>query len=111
VAAVGDAHEPSAVLSTQFRRLCAAQICALFSTMATWVHGWPCGRDLAYLVGIERTTASVEASPRSYSLRSTTIFRRENGEWKAVHRHADPAGDSGSAREQIIHFGEESSQS
>jgi ketosteroid isomerase-like protein len=25
-----------------------------------------------------------------YSLRSTMIFRPEDGEWKVVHRHADP---------------------
>jgi uncharacterized protein (TIGR03086 family) len=53
------------------------------------------GRDFAYLLAIERTTASVggsEATP--YMLRSTTIFRRENGQWKIVHRHADPIGDA-----------------
>jgi ketosteroid isomerase-like protein len=47
--------------------------------------------DLAYVVGIEHTTASISgAAPKSYSLRVTTIFRRENGEWKVVHRHGDP---------------------
>jgi ketosteroid isomerase-like protein len=25
-----------------------------------------------------------------YSLRSTMIFRPEEGEWRVVHRHADP---------------------
>src|SRR5689334_20403330 len=53
------------------------------------------GDDFAYLLAIERTTASVAGSePTSYVLRSTTIFRRENGEWKVVHRHADPVDDS-----------------
>jgi ketosteroid isomerase-like protein len=49
---------------------------------------------LAYIVAIERTTTSVGGSePSPYSLRSTTIFRREDGEWKPVHRHADPYDD------------------
>ena len=49
------------------------------------------GSDLAYLVGIEHTTASVRGEPPSpYSLRVTTILRREDGRWKVVHRHADP---------------------
>jgi ketosteroid isomerase-like protein len=58
--------------------------------------------DLAYTVALERTTASINgAEPKPYILRVTTIFRRENGEWKVVHRHgdalpadigADPAG-------------------
>ena len=47
--------------------------------------------DLAYIAGIEHTTASVNGSaPASYALRVTTVFRRERGEWKIVHRHGDP---------------------
>ena len=47
--------------------------------------------DLGYLVAIEHTSASVAgAPPEPYELRVTTIFRREGGEWKIVHRHADP---------------------
>lgn len=59
--------------------------------------------DLAYIVGIEHTTASIGgAEPLPYSLRVTTIFRRENGEWKIVHRHADPIDDSAESAIPII---------
>ncbi|MHB8463727.1 MAG: YybH family protein [Acidimicrobiales bacterium] len=53
--------------------------------------------DLAYIVAFERTTASVNGSPPlPYTLRATTVFRREDGAWKVVHRHADPvASDNG----------------
>ncbi len=48
--------------------------------------------DLAYIVEIERGRMKVgvadEMAP--VSLRVTTIFRREDGEWRIVHRHADP---------------------
>ena len=48
--------------------------------------------DLAYIVEIERARVKVggagEAAPAA--LRVTTIFRREDGEWRVVHRHADP---------------------
>jgi ketosteroid isomerase-like protein len=48
--------------------------------------------ELAYIVEIERTRVKVggsdELSP--VSLRATTIFRREDGLWKVLHRHADP---------------------
>jgi ketosteroid isomerase-like protein len=51
--------------------------------------------DLAYIVAIERTTCSIADSlPTAYSLRSTSVFRREAGEWKVVHRHADPHDDT-----------------
>lgn len=48
--------------------------------------------ELAYIVEIERYHGRVgaggEIAPNS--LRVTTVFRRENGEWRIVHRHADP---------------------
>jgi ketosteroid isomerase-like protein len=48
--------------------------------------------ELAYVVGIERAKAKIggreEITP--YAVRSTMIFRPEDGEWKVVHRHADP---------------------
>ncbi len=53
--------------------------------------------DLAYTVGFEHTTVSVDGSPpRSNTLRVTHVYRRENGEWKIVHRHGDnpPADES-----------------
>jgi ketosteroid isomerase-like protein len=58
--------------------------------------------DLAYLVAVEHTTASIGGdSPAPYALRVTTIFRREAGAWKAVHRHADPLPDGGATRERL----------
>jgi ketosteroid isomerase-like protein len=48
--------------------------------------------DLAYILEIERARAKFGGSDevRAASLRVTTIFRREDGEWKILHRHADP---------------------
>lgn len=58
--------------------------------------------ELAYIAGIEHTTASVGgAPPVPYSLRVTTVLRREHGEWKVVHRHGDPVPDSDSAGHQL----------
>jgi ketosteroid isomerase-like protein len=44
---------------------------------------------LAYTVHRERTSVSVDGSPRDYVLRVTQVYRREAGTWKVVHRHAD----------------------
>ena len=58
--------------------------------------------DLAYLVAVEHTTASIGGDPPApYSLRVTTIFRREAGAWKVVHRHADPLLDGPSTRDRL----------
>ena len=45
--------------------------------------------DVAYTVAYEHTQASVNGEPRQYVLRATQVYRREAGEWKVVHRHAD----------------------
>ena len=45
--------------------------------------------DMAYTVGLEHTSTSVDGEPRSYTLRATQVYRREDGQWKVVHRHAD----------------------
>ena len=60
------------------------------------------GGDLAYLVAFEHTTASIGGDPPApYTLRVTTVFRREAGAWKVVHRHADPLPDGASARDRL----------
>ena len=45
--------------------------------------------DTAYTVGYEHTSASINGQPRTYTLRVTQVYRREDGEWKVAHRHAD----------------------
>jgi ketosteroid isomerase-like protein len=48
------------------------------------------GSDLAYIVGFERSTVSVDGGPvEPANLRVTHIYRREDGDWRLVHRHAD----------------------
>lgn len=48
--------------------------------------------DLAYVVEVERLRAKVggreDVAP--VNLRCTSVFRREDGRWRLVHRHADP---------------------
>ena len=47
--------------------------------------------DMAFTGGFERTQASINGERRQYVLRVTQIYRREDGEWKVAHRHADTA--------------------
>jgi ketosteroid isomerase-like protein len=45
--------------------------------------------DMAYTAGLEHTSARVDGEPRTYTLRATQVYRREEGEWKVAHRHGD----------------------
>ena len=52
--------------------------------------------DLAYTVGYEHNRVKVDGEPRTYTLRATHVYRREDGQWRIVHRHADvPPAEGG----------------
>jgi hypothetical protein len=48
--------------------------------------------DTAYTVAIERGIVQYVDQPGEHShvLRATMVFRKEDDDWKIVHRHADP---------------------
>lgn len=49
--------------------------------------------DMAYTLGFERFSGSIQGRPvEPVTVRVTHIYRREDGEWKIVHRHADNPG-------------------
>ena len=49
--------------------------------------------DQVVLVTIERVHGEFGGQPeQDWTLRVTQVFRRESGEWRLVHRHADPLG-------------------
>lgn len=46
--------------------------------------------NLVVLVGVERQHGTVAGMPeQDWSLRVTLVFRREDSDWRLVHRHAD----------------------
>jgi ketosteroid isomerase-like protein len=78
---------------------------AMFRTVASWfsdstdydfeVVAAGASGDLAYTVGYEHNRVKVDGQPQTYTLRATHVYRREDGQWRIVHRHADfpPAED------------------
>ena len=57
-----------------------------FEVVAAGVSG-----DLAYLVGYESASSAIDGGPEQpLTLRVTQVYRREDGKWMLVHRHADP---------------------
>jgi ketosteroid isomerase-like protein len=50
--------------------------------------------DMAFTAGYERTQVSINGESRRYVLRVTQVYRREDGDWKVAHRHADTVPES-----------------
>ena len=82
-----------------------AELDPMFHSVASWfsdsteydfeVVAAGASGDLAYTVGYEHNRVKVDGQPTTYTLRATHVYRREHGQWRIVHRHADfpPATD------------------
>src|SRR5689334_16221772 len=98
-AAIWSRHEPVTVLGAWKTAVGQQEVTDLFRYLETtfadctsYEHGVVAADvvgDIAYTVGYEHTSASVNGEPRTYTLRVTQVYRREDGEWKVAHRHAD----------------------
>ena len=44
---------------------------------------------LGFTVELERLTREIDGETESMSLRATSVYRREDGAWKVIHRHGD----------------------
>ncbi|WP_417562901.1 YybH family protein [Microbacterium sp.] len=49
--------------------------------------------DMAYTAALEHTSVSVDGEPRTYTLRVTQVYRREEGQWRVAHRHGDTVAE------------------
>jgi ketosteroid isomerase-like protein len=54
-------------------------------TIASWMDS-----DLACIVTLERHHTQLDGKPATFRYRTTHVFRREDGDWKVILRHADP---------------------
>jgi ketosteroid isomerase-like protein len=59
--------------------------------------------ELAFIVEVERFKVKIAGSEEvaPVALRTTSILRREDGNWKVMHRHADPITTAQSAESVI----------
>lgn len=97
--AVWSRREPVSVFGAMRNAQGQANVDALFAHLGTrfsnctsWefeVHAYDVVGDMAYTIGLERTAVSLDGKAGAYTLRVTQVYRREDGEWKVVHRHAD----------------------
>ncbi len=92
-------NDPVTVLGAKESAQGWAQVEPMFKTVAGWFSdpvsydfeliAAGASGDLAFAVGYESNVVLVDGTSRTYTLRSTHVFRREDGDWRTVHRHAD----------------------
>jgi ketosteroid isomerase-like protein len=98
--AMWSTQEPVTLFGVDATTQGAAAVRRAFYWQASWVSDCTAHRvdlvaagvsgDLAYTVAFEHASVSVGGGPiRSLTNRATHVYRRENGEWKIVHRHTD----------------------
>src|SRR6186997_837795 len=97
--AIWSRNEPVSVLGAWRNAFGQQELDELFTSLAETfsdcesyafeLQAYDVAGDMAYTAGLEHTSASVDGQPRSYTLRATQTYRREDGEWKVAHRHGD----------------------
>jgi SnoaL-like domain len=55
--------------------------------------------ELAVTVVLEHMRRNVDEEPHSRTLRTTQAYRREDGEWRLILRHANPVTPADASRE------------
>jgi ketosteroid isomerase-like protein len=58
--------------------------------------------ELAVTVVLEHMTRKAEEEPSNRTLRTTQAYRRENGEWRLILRHANTVTPEDEARERAL---------
>ena len=97
--AIWSSHEPVSVLGAWRNAVGQEEVGQLFTDLANRFsdctaysfeqQSYDVVGDMAYTVGLERSSISVTGQPVSQVLRATQVYRREDGQWKVAHRHAD----------------------
>ena len=101
--AIWSRNEPVAVLGAWRNAQGQQELDALFTVLAGSfsdcrsyefdLQAYDVVGDMAYTAGLQHTSASVSASAAQLHPAATQIYRREGGEWKVAHRHADTVNE------------------
>jgi ketosteroid isomerase-like protein len=98
--AMWSTHEPVTLFGVNSNTRGAAAVPRTFQWQVSWFTNCTAhslelvaagvSGDLAYTVALEHASVSVGGGPvQSLTTRATHVYRREDAEWKIVHRHSD----------------------